>query len=141
MLFVYCLYTVPLLRVFGIASRDRVLVAQRQEIKQFSHLVQCVHVILKCFVYHTCTHNNNFHFHFITNTQYTCIQVTCIVVLLHFSVALKINNTLTIFTNNYIYRPDFLVCTTAPPSSNSVTFSIVTSSTTFGPVTNIYDVF
>ena len=27
----------------------------------------------------------------------------------------------------YVYTPDFLVCTMAPPSSSSVTFSIVTS--------------
>ena len=40
--------------VFAVANRHRVLVAQWQEIKQLPHLIECVHVVLKCSVGHTC---------------------------------------------------------------------------------------
>ena len=37
--------------------------------------------------------------------------------------------------------PDLVIWVSAPPSSSAVTSSFVTVLTTFGPVTNIYEVF
>src|SRR5437773_1381056 len=45
------------------------------------------------------------------------------------------------FADEKCATPDFAACACAPPSSSLVTLSCVTVFTTFGPVTNMYDVF